>query len=100
MSRSPRNAAARSAVSTGLSECISDARVAPRPASKARYTAPNCTPLSTKPEAAIRTKSRRETRSGPRSTRASTHASTAAITKRTATSISGAIARTPYGPAM
>ena len=87
-------------MSTGLNECSSEARVAPRPASNARYMAANWTPLSTKPTSAIFQKSDRVTCRGPRKTRASPHASRAASTNRQATSISGDIASTPYGPAM
>ena len=82
-------------MSTGLSECSSEARVAPRPASKARYIAANWTPLSTKPTSAIFQKSARVTAAAPRKTRASAQASRAASTNRTATSISGDIASTP-----
>ncbi len=91
---------ASSAVSTGDSECSSEPRVAPRPASNARYIAPNCTPFITNPASAIRTASARLIRSGPRSTRARIATMTVATKKRTATSISGDIPVTPYGPAM
>ena len=100
MSRSPRKIPASRAVSTGESECSSAPRVAPSPASNARYIAPNCTPFITKPASAIRTASFRLMRSGPRSTRASTATMTVATANRTATSISGVIPVTPYGPAM
>ncbi len=83
------------AVSTGLSECSSAPRVAPSPASKARYIAPNCRPFITKPTRQIRSTVARSARSGPATTRASTATMTVAAMKRQPTRLNGFIAVTP-----
>ena len=94
-SRSPSSTAASTAVSTGVRACRREARVAGRPASKARYIAPNWTAFIASPVSAIRPRSARSMRSGPRSTRATTRAITAATAKRSASRVNGATCCTP-----
>ena len=100
VTRSPRSAAASSTVSTGLSAWKSEARVAPRPRSKATYIRPNWTAFITKPTAATRPTVPRSMRVGRCRTRARPAARTAAITKRQPSTENGAAAWTAAGPEM
>ncbi len=74
--------------------------MAPRPASKARYIRPNCSPFMASPTRHTRTSVARSIRNGPRRQRASGTRISAASRNREASSVNGATASTPAGPAM